>query len=95
MCITCLSHVILYFIAANGAGQFCSGFWRVNTMTSYLKRAQSARPKKRKFHGNQYVYDTEEDENADVSASSRKLSETSSDDITISPLHYYRISFNV
>jgi len=60
-------------------------------MTSYPKRAQSTRPKRRKFHGNQYIYDTEEDKNADVSASSRKLSNTSGDDITVSPLHYYRI----
>jgi len=59
-------------------------------MTSYPKRAQSTRPKRRKFHGNQYIYDTEEDKNADVSASSRK-SNTSGDDITVSPLHYYRI----
>lgn len=60
-------------------------------MSSYPKRVQSSRPKIRKFQGNQFVRDTDEDENADVSASSRKLSTANSDDITVSPLHCYRI----
>ncbi|KYQ56969.1 hypothetical protein ALC60_04084 [Trachymyrmex zeteki] len=64
-------------------------------MTSYPKGTksetkQTLRPKKRRFHGNQYVFDVEDDEDMNASSSSRKLADRSIE-VIVSPLHYYRI----
>ncbi|KYN01374.1 hypothetical protein ALC62_07834 [Cyphomyrmex costatus] len=67
-------------------------------MASYPKHEsdcndRASKPRKRKFHGNQFKVKKSEEEEEDNSSSSstKKLSTASSDDITINPLHYYRI----
>ncbi|KYQ47031.1 hypothetical protein ALC60_13943 [Trachymyrmex zeteki] len=63
-------------------------------MSSYPKHKRmqadrSSRPHKRKFHGNRYTRN-DDDEDLNESASAKKLS-TSTSDVIINPLHYYRI----
>ncbi|XP_032676769.1 uncharacterized protein LOC116846694 [Odontomachus brunneus] len=99
VCITCISRDSVLFTAANDNGQFCSDFRRVNVvsiMASYPKRTKSesertARPRKRTFHGNQYLFDTEDGQDSNTSASNRKLADRSIEDVILSPLHFYRI----
>lgn len=64
-------------------------------MASYPKgdrsiNDRSAKPRKRRFHGNRFTTGSDDTE-FDKSSSAKKLSTASTEDIIVNPLHYYRI----
>lgn len=53
-------------------------------------KERRSRPRKRKFHGNQHD-DKQSDNNEARSASAKKLDSSTSENVTVNPLHFYRV----